>query len=105
MIIILLLALLQEPQYAVIDFGAEWCIPCKQMETHWRDPKIVEAIQSYAEVYYLDYDRDAEAKEDWKIKAVPTIIVIEKKSDGWHEVRRHVGYMSIEQLAKFLELL
>ncbi len=69
----------------VIDFSAEWCIPCKEMDREtFRDPAVVEAakraLMLRADVTLSGTKEVAALREKFKIRGVPTVVFI--GSDG-----------------------
>jgi thiol:disulfide interchange protein DsbD len=83
----------------VIDVGAEWCIPCKEMEaTTFRHPD----VQAEAEAFrMLRLDMTYEGEENDRltetllIRGVPTTLFFGPRGD---EVDRKVGYVSAEEM-------
>ena len=78
----------------LVDFWATWCGPCKDQAP------IVEEVagqfRGRAAVAKVDVDRNEKIAEEFKIEAIPTLIVFK---DG-KEVRRFVGLEDAETLAK-----
>ena len=65
----------------VIDFSAEWCIPCKEMDREtFRDPAVVEAakraLMLRADVTLSGTKEVAALREKFKIRGVPTVVFI-----------------------------
>ena len=84
---------------AVVEFGAEWCLPCVEMEnTTFRDPVVSRESQRFS---MLQADVTEESSEntalleEFVVSGVPTIIFY--NSEG-REVKRLVGYVSAEQM-------
>jgi thiol:disulfide interchange protein DsbD len=84
---------------AVVEFGAEWCLPCVEMEnTTFRDPVVSRESQRFS---MLQADVTEESSEntalleEFVVSGVPTIIFY--NTDG-REVKRLVGYVSAEQM-------
>jgi thiol:disulfide interchange protein DsbD len=87
----------------VIDFSADWCIPCREMErTTFADPAVVSAASRFialrADLTHQDESSEA-LRSKYKIDGVPTALFI----DSHGKVKKRlVGYASAGQ---FLETL
>jgi len=78
----------------VIDFVADWCIPCREMEgTTWADADVLAEAQRFA-MFKADITQEdettAELVERFAVQGVPTVIYLDARG---HEVRRKVGYV------------
>ncbi len=83
-----------EHRPVVIDFSADWCIPCREMRrTTFRDPAV---IKSAAHFIRLEADvtetnrRTKELLGRFEIKGVPTTVFIDKHG---RVLKREVGYV------------
>lgn len=67
-------ASLKESELPVlVDFGAEWCHPCKQL-----DPIVEELAEDWADkvqVLHLDIDENANTTMQYGVMGVPTLIL------------------------------
>jgi len=84
---------------AIVDFVADWCIPCHEMErTTYRDPAVLAEAERFV-MLKVDITRESEETtqlaDDFQVKGVPTLIFYD--SDG-REVQRLVGYTGPEEL-------
>ena len=80
----------------LVDFWAEWCMPCKML-----GPTIDEMAEEFAgkaTVGKLDIDANQEVAANLGISAIPTIILFK----GGRPVKKFVGLTSKEQLASAL---
>jgi len=94
---------LRSMRVVVLDFYAEWCIPCKAVEEVL--DQVSKAFRSSTDVAFLriDVDRDKRAVERFEVYGLPTVIVFQKGL----EVRRFTGVprnLAIE-LAKLIKSL
>jgi thiol:disulfide interchange protein DsbD len=76
----------------IIDFTAEWCIPCRIMEqrTFASPPVIAKAKQFLTLRVDLTHATQPEARsfmENYRIKGVPTVIFLDRKGDEIEELR------------------
>ncbi len=90
----------------LLDFGADWCLPCREMErTTFRDPDVVRAAEAFAP-FKVDVtlgDDDANAvMARFGVSGVPTYLVL-RPDGGEHE--RLVGFVDAERMRGVLESL
>jgi thiol:disulfide interchange protein DsbD len=88
----------------VVDFRADWCVSCKELEeSTFRDPKVVEALSRFAR-YQVDVTRNTPAEKammkHFGIFGPPAILFF---AEG-REIRskRISGYKSPEEFLKIL---
>lgn len=66
-------AVLKASGPVVVDFGAEWCAPCKQL-----DPIVEELAEEWrgkVRVYHLDIDQNMQTTMAYGVMGVPTLIL------------------------------
>jgi thioredoxin 1 len=81
----------------LLDFGAEWCHPCKQL-----DPIVEEIAQDWkgkVKVLALDIDNNVKTTMQMGVMSVPTLILF---LDG-EPVERITGYQSKQKILKKLQ--
>ena len=88
---------------ALVEFGADWCLPCLEMErSTFVDPEVTRVAQSFttlqADVTASSPANDA-LLERFQVVGVPTLIVYD--STG-REVERVVGYVDGTRLSAML---
>lgn len=87
-------AVLRATVPVLVDFGAEWCAPCRAM-----DPIVEKIAESgRARVVKIDADASASIAAKYRVRALPTVIAF---SDG-REQNRHTGATSMETLLRLL---
>lgn len=60
----------------LIDFTAEWCAPCKNMDkTTWRDPSVVAWVEANAIAIQIDGDSMRDEVESFGVRAYPTLVL------------------------------
>ena len=92
-----------ESRPVLIDFEADWCLPCREMDrTTFRDPAVVRASSGFtmlrADVTAHD-DRAAALMERFRVPGVPTYVVL--GPDG-REHWRQVGFVPAADLLRAL---
>jgi thioredoxin:protein disulfide reductase len=83
----------------VLDFLADWCIPCHEMErTTFLDPAVRQEAARFA-MLRADITRESEDSSDlverYDVHGVPTIIFYDSSGT---EAQRLVGYVSAEEM-------
>ena len=93
-----------EHRPVLIDFGADWCIPCREMEhTTFVDPAVVAEARRFvalhADLTRLDKGND-EIVSEYRIQGVPTLVLL----DGSGSVRKRlVGYIGPQEMLESLK--
>jgi thioredoxin 1 len=83
----------------LVDFWAEWCMPCKILGPTIDD--IADQYQGKALVGKVDIDANQQVAMDFGISAIPTVIIFK---DG-QPAKKFVGLTKKEDLAAALDAL
>src|SRR5205807_10474164 len=83
-----------ERRPVLIDFSADWCIPCREMEsTTFVDPKVVTAASKFVRLKADMTRQDSTSSQlagRFEVQGVPTLVVI----DSQGRIRKRlVGYV------------
>ena len=86
----------------LVDFGAEWCHPCKQLDPIVED--LAEEWKGKVNVFHLDIDEHTDSTMEYGVMGVPTLILFK---DG-EPMERMTGFVPrekiVEKLSPHLEL-
>jgi thiol:disulfide interchange protein len=92
----------RENKPLVLDFHAEWCIPCKQMEKEvFPDPKVAAQLK---QVVFVRIDTDLEPELTQKLGVVGLPDIRFATSSG-KIVHKTIGFQDTESFAKQLDEL
>jgi len=94
-----------EGKPVIIDFYADWCIPCKELDAvTFSNAKVIEESKRFMG-FKADMTKTVSPEVDalrteYKIIGVPTIILIDAKGN---EVRRFTGFIPADEFLKYLK--
>jgi thioredoxin 1 len=80
----------------ILDFGAEWCSPCKRMAPILE--KLAEEWTEKAMFYTVDADANTDLVSQFRVMSLPTLVLVK---DG-KEVARTVGLQNREKLVELI---
>jgi rhodanese-related sulfurtransferase len=89
--------LLNSDKKVLIDFYAEWCAPCKKMESYLL--KMQKELGHRILIIRLDADKNKTLLSEMKINELPTLLLYENKEIKW----KHSGFISEVDLKKQLQ--
>lgn len=91
----------------VLDFYAEWCLPCKKMDrTTYRDPRLRAALEEVVrlkvDLTLYDNPESTAARKKFWISGVPTLIYIDRS--GREQIRFVGEFSAAEFLSEWSKL-
>ncbi len=95
---------LQNKEKMIIDFYADWCIPCKELDAiTFSDPRVIDEAKSF-KTYKVDMthtmdEKTEKIRKQFNIKGMPTIIIM--NSDG-KEVKRLTGFVDADEFLNII---
>ncbi|MBS7233739.1 thioredoxin fold domain-containing protein [Flavobacterium psychroterrae] len=89
--------LLNTDKKVLVDFYAEWCGPCKQMEPYIL--KMQKEMTDKVVVIRIDVDKNKTMATQLKIDQLPTLVLYENKAVQW----KNTGLISEKDLKKQLQ--
>ncbi len=90
---------------AIIDFYADWCIPCKELDAStFSNPKVIEESKNFITLkanMTKTLSPDVEQLRDkYKIVGVPTILILNSKGK---EIQRITGFVNAKEFSEMLK--
>lgn len=91
----------------MLDFYADWCVPCLELErVTFTDPKVIDATSGYrklkVDLTRYESERATRLREQFDVMGVPTIVFIGE--DGREkEQARVVGFLDPESFVEKME--
>ena len=88
----------------IIDFYADWCIPCKELDAlTFSDPEVIKVSEEF-ETYKADLTETLspeveQLREKYKIVGVPTVLILNSKGE---EVERITGFVTAEEFLNII---
>jgi thioredoxin-like negative regulator of GroEL len=87
----------------LIDFWADWCAPCLEMDRDvYTDPRVIEVLRRKVVVVRVHFDAQKEMVRKFNVETLPDLVFA--NSYGTPLLYHH-GYLSAGDLAKVVEAL
>lgn len=96
-------ASLNNNERMVIDFYADWCIPCKELDAlTFSDKRVLNEFERFT-VYKVDMTKNNDINEElrkrFNVVGMPTVLIIDSKGN---EIKRLTGFVNADE---FLSLV
>jgi thioredoxin 1 len=88
--------LIKGDELVLVDFYAEWCGPCKQMEPMLQE--LAAKIEGKAKILKVNVDNNAKATQKYEIMGVPTLILFKSGKILW----RQAGVVPMNELEEII---
>jgi len=88
----------------IIDFYADWCIPCKELDAlTFSDPQVIELSKQF-ETYKADMTKALSPevenlRNDFNIVGVPTVLILNANGE---EIERITGFVNAQEFYKLI---
>jgi len=95
---------LKNNERMVIDFYADWCIPCKELDAlTFSDKRVLKEFDRFT-VYKVDMTKNNETNEQlrkrFNVIGMPTVLIIDSKGS---EVKRLTGFVNADEFLSLVE--
>jgi len=90
-------SLIQKDIPVLIEFGADWCGPCKKMKPILED--LERELEGKAEVYFLDIGKSQNKALEYQVLSIPQVLIFKKGN----LLERVFGEQKKETMKKIVE--
>jgi thiol:disulfide interchange protein DsbD len=97
-------ASLKNQERMIIDFYADWCIPCKELDAlTFSDKRVINKFDEFT-VYKVDMTKNNDTNEQlrkrFNVMGMPTVLIID--SNG-NEIKRLTGFVSADEFLSYIK--
>lgn len=76
-------ALINSDQLTLIDFSAEWCVPCKMLAPILKQVK--DEMGEDLKIVKIDVDKNQNLANTYQVRGVPTLIFFKNGKQLWRK--------------------
>lgn len=96
-------ASLKNNERMVVDFYADWCIPCKELDAlTFSDKRVLNEFERFT-VYKVDMTKNNDTNEQlrkrFNVIGMPTVLIIDSKGN---EIKRLTGFVNADEFLSFV---
>jgi thioredoxin 1 len=92
-----------KPTYAVIQFSATWCGPCRQLTPIMESKDVQDAMSKKSvDFYHIDVDKHSEYSKIYRVGTIPCVVLVKVEPQGTTELKRFIGLKSKQQVVEWL---
>jgi thiol:disulfide interchange protein DsbD len=96
-------ASLNNNERMVVDFYADWCIPCKELDAlTFSDKRVLKEFERFT-VYKVDMTKNNETNESLRkrfdVIGMPTVLIIDSKGN---EIKRLTGFVNADEFLSYI---
>ena len=97
-------ASLKNNERMVVDFYADWCIPCKELDAlTFSDKRVLKEFERFT-VYKVDMTKNNETNESlrkrFNVIGMPTVLIIDSKGN---EIKRLTGFVNADEFLSMVK--
>ena len=91
----------------IIDFSAEWCLPCKELDAiTFSEPDVIQKAKDFltlkADLTQYSSPAVEKLREQYQVLGVPTIVFLDRNGNELPELRQ-IGFVGPERFLKIME--
>ena len=88
----------------VIDFYADWCIPCKELDAlTFSDKRVMNVFDRFT-AYKVDMTKNNDVNEQlrkrFNVIGMPTVLIIDSKGN---ETKRLTGFVNADEFLTYIQ--
>jgi len=96
---------LNDNKRMIIDFYADWCIPCKELDAlTFSDDRVIKAAKEFTSMKVdmtVTLSEEIEIiRKKFEIRGMPTVLIIDSQGN---EIERITGFINADELLKIVE--